>query len=221
MMALVTSLEPNPKEKQSVHGPTRCLYAIIDTPDGNRILQLDTVGSNDREYPNKVSQTIQFDRQAAGQLLNLLHRTFPELVGTDTSRADEQTPTGNGQESEGDAIEGRPLFRLHRLRERDPRIVRSKKRAIQAATGRLACEVCKFDFAAAYGSLGEGFAECHHRVPLAELTGATSTKMEDLAIVCANCHRMLHRRRLALSVEALRDLIAHHTSQGQPLGGGS
>lgn len=119
-MALVSSLEPNNKERQSVHRRTRCLYAIVDGPGGERFLQLDTVGSEDREIPDKVSQSIQFDRQAAGQLLLLLQRTFPGLVTTtDTSSVEETAAT----DPEDEGVEGRMLFKLHRLRERNRRLV--------------------------------------------------------------------------------------------------
>jgi predicted HNH restriction endonuclease len=57
-----------------------------------------------------------------------------------------------------------------------------------------------------YGVLGEGFAECHHRVPLAELQEGHPVRLSDLAIVCANCHRMLHRRPLH-TVEELREIV--------------
>src|SRR5262245_20878059 len=188
-MALVTSLEQNTKVRQSVHGPTRCLYAIVEVPGGERYLQLDTVGSEDREIPDKVSQSIQFDRQAAGQLLQLLHRTFPDLVGAGSSGPSAEASA----DAEDEEIEGSTLFKLHRLKERSRRLVRRKKRLVFAASGRLLCEVCDFDFALVYGSLGEGFAECHHTVPLAELDGTAPTRLADLAIVCSNCHRMLHR----------------------------
>ncbi|WP_405812446.1 HNH endonuclease [Streptomyces sp. NBC_01520] len=35
--------------------------------------------------------------------------------------------------------------------------------------------------------------ECHHIVPLHE-AGEGRTKLNDLALICANCHRMIHRR---------------------------
>jgi hypothetical protein len=202
-MALVTSLEPSTKERQSVHRPTRCLYAIIEGTGGERYLQLDTVGSEDREIPDKVSQTIQFDRQAAGQLLQLLQRTFPDLVGAGSSAAEKEGPA----EAEDAGIEGRILFKLHRRKERNRRLVRSKKDAVLATTGRLLCEVCDFDFAVAYGSLGEGLAECHHRVPLADLKENHRTRLSDLAIICANCHQVIHRTRPMLSVEELREIV--------------
>jgi len=61
--------------------------------------------------------------------------------------------------------------------------------------GRLFCEVprCGFDFERVYGELGAGFAEVHHLRPLSELRRPVSTTLADLAVVCANCHRMIHR----------------------------
>ena len=61
------------------------------------------------------------------------------------------------------------------------------------AEGALRCEGCGFDFAATYGELGHGFAECHHVVPLADLRAGSRTRLSDLVILCANCHRMIHR----------------------------
>jgi len=55
------------------------------------------------------------------------------------------------------------------------------------------CQVCGFRFEDAYGRLGSEFAEAHHRVPLSQLRENVRTRIEDLATVCANCHRMLHR----------------------------
>jgi 5-methylcytosine-specific restriction protein A len=100
--------------------------------------------------------------------------------------------------------EGRILTAVHKRRERSPSLVRKKKAAVMEAAGVLACEVCGFDFANTYGDLGAGFAECHHIIPLSELNSARRTKLTDLAIVCANCHRMLHRSKPMLSVEGLR-----------------
>jgi hypothetical protein len=104
------------------------------------------------------------------------------------------------------AVEGRVLLRLHKVKERKPALVEAKKRGVLAATGRLACEACDFDFAAEYGELGCGFAECHHTQPLAETAGERPTTLADLAVVCANCHRMLHKRPWH-TVEALRELV--------------
>lgn len=73
--------------------------------------------------------------------------------------------------------------------------------------GKLECEVCRFDFVKTYGQLGYGFAECHHTVPVSELTEGHKTKLSDLAIVCANCHRMLHKARPLISISELQTVV--------------
>jgi hypothetical protein len=79
-MALVSAIEPSPKERQGLHKPTRCLYSVVQTDSGERLLQLDTYGSEEREHPEKISQSLQFDRAGASQLFQLLKDTFPGLI---------------------------------------------------------------------------------------------------------------------------------------------
>jgi 5-methylcytosine-specific restriction protein A len=105
-----------------------------------------------------------------------------------------------------EASEGRVLTRVHRLRERNQSIVKKKKKSVLEKTGRLECEVCSFDFFQEFGNLGNGYAECHHEVPVSELKPNQKTKLSELRIVCANCHRMIHRRRPWLSLAQLRDV---------------
>lgn len=110
------------------------------------------------------------------------------------------------EQDEAEAVEGRILFRAHRMRERDPSLVKRKKASVQQRLGRLPCEACDMDFADRYGELGAGFIECHHKLPLAAGETRTTT-INDLALVCPNCHRMLHRARPPLTVEQLRELV--------------
>lgn len=113
-----------------------------------------------------------------------------------------------GDESEDmEAAEGRILLRLHRSRERNRAIVKSRKERAPKETGKLACEACGFDFQAVYGELGDGFIECHHTVPVSELEPGKATKIGDLALLCANCHRMIHRSKPLKTVPQLVDLI--------------
>ncbi|MCY1042128.1 HNH endonuclease [Corallococcus sp. bb12-1] len=81
---------------------------------------------------------------------------------------------------------------VHRHRERKLRM--AKINEVLESTGGLACEVpgCTFDFKKTYGALGDGFAHVHHITPLSSLKGIRITKLDDLAIVCANCHAMIH-----------------------------
>lgn len=111
-------------------------------------------------------------------------------------------------ESEDDGfLEGRVLERVHKVRERNRPLVLKKLKKVKAETGRVRCEVCDFDFFEVYGELGEDFAECHHRVPISEMSTPRKTKLEDLSVVCSNCHRVVHRSKPMLSIEQLRDVV--------------
>jgi 5-methylcytosine-specific restriction protein A len=128
-----------------------------------------------------------------------------------TATANGNAPTLPPEEDEGESVEGRILFRVHRVRERDPSLVKRKKAAELRRDGGLACEVCDIDFAHTYGPLGEGFIECHHTMPLAT-AGTRTTVLDDLALVCPNCHRMLHRSHDTLSIAALRAIVRDEAS---------
>ncbi len=106
--------------------------------------------------------------------------------------------------------EGRGSYRLHRQIERNNRLVKAAK-AKAKQDGRLYCWVCDFDFAKRYGERGEGFIEAHHTIPVSQLGENAKTGLEDLAMVCSNCHRMLHRTPW-LSIEELRALCIKQPS---------
>jgi predicted HNH restriction endonuclease len=96
----------------------------------------------------------------------------------------------------------------HKYYERDSSIIRKKK--LEASKRKqLFCEACGFDFKEKYGSHGVGFIECHHKYPIAK-AGKRKTKLTDLALVCSNCHRMLHKKSddgIYYKVEELSGLI--------------
>jgi len=110
-------------------------------------------------------------------------------------------------DEEAEAPEGRVLFRVHRTRERNPALVKKRKQAALKKSGFLRCEVCGFDFQKVYGDLGKSFIECHHTVPVSELKPGARTRLKDLALVCANCHRMLHRGGETLTIKVLRKIL--------------
>jgi len=110
------------------------------------------------------------------------------------------------EEGETEGVrEGRVIYKLHKYRERNSKLTSKKKATYLKKNGKLDCEICKFDFQEFYGELGKGYIECHHKVPLSDIDSETETKQEDLALVCSNCHRMLHRQINTLKVEELKD----------------
>lgn len=118
-------------------------------------------------------------------------------------------------EDEDEFPEGKILTRLHKYKERHSRAASNKKTSVLRETGRLTCEACGFDFSDCYGLLGQGFAECHHLMPVAELEPGHRTRLEELAIVCSNCHRMLHKSRPMMGIIELRELILSRREESQ------
>ena len=72
--------------------------------------------------------------------------------------------------------------------------------------GRIYCEICGFDFYDMYGKHGEGFIEGHHKKPISQMNIHDTTAIDDIVMVCSNCHSMLHRKPF-LSVEDLKSLL--------------
>ena len=106
-----------------------------------------------------------------------------------------------------EAKEGRVSYRFHRTLERDRKIVAMRKDAALKKAGRLDCEACGFDFASAYGERGAGYIEAHHTNPIHAMKPGDLTKLSDLALLCANCHRMVHAAKPWLTVEQLRTIL--------------
>ncbi|XIH40974.1 hypothetical protein C1N68_14250 [Priestia aryabhattai] len=100
--------------------------------------------------------------------------------------------------------EGTLVTYYGRRYERDPI---NRKRAIEFHG--LSCKVCGFNFEEVYGEPGKDFIEVHHVKLLNTLEKEIVINPErDLVPVCANCHRMIHRRRdNILTVRELRNLI--------------
>lgn len=109
--------------------------------------------------------------------------------------------------AETSGTEGAVMMRMHKFRERDGKVARDLKSRVLKTTGKLACEACKFDFEATYGDRGLGLMDAHHRVPLESLEPGTLTKESDLALLCSNCHRLIHSRRPWLSVDELKAIL--------------
>lgn len=96
------------------------------------------------------------------------------------------------------AREGEKQRRLAISRYRELLLRKAKvAAALGAAPDRkLRCEVpgCGFCFEEVYGELGEDYAHVHHLKALSAGPDDVTTTLDDLAIVCANCHAMIHRR---------------------------
>jgi HNH endonuclease len=119
------------------------------------------------------------------QLPRILASNLPAAYGFDQTYSGFEAREGKQKE----------MLRMHRSRE--VRLRKAKiRQVLESHDGRLACEVpgCGFDFLEQYGDLGYGYAHVHHLKPLGIRSRKGSrTTLDDLVVICANCHAMIHR----------------------------
>lgn len=100
--------------------------------------------------------------------------------------------------------EGERLVRETTVLARNSKLVKCAK-----AYYKPNCTVCGFNFERAYGAIGEGYIECHHLDPLSGRAGRRMpTRIQDIAVLCSNCHRMVHRRKKALTIAELKQVMS-------------
>lgn len=114
----------------------------------------------------------------------------------------------NSNEAEEDEIsleyEDLKKVRVHKRIERNKKLA-DKVKKLKGCT----CEACGFNFEEKYGELGKGFIEAHHLKPLHtyEDEKVALDPIKDFAVLCSNCHRMVHKSGL---VSEISDFRARH-----------
>jgi len=93
-------------------------------------------------------------------------------------------------------------FRLHTRIERNAKLTQLVKKV----RGHV-CEVCSLNFEDSYGDIGKDYIEAHHLRPLSSLKGlrVAMDPLADFAVLCANCHRMVHRSGLISDIPGFRE----------------
>jgi 5-methylcytosine-specific restriction enzyme A len=109
---------------------------------------------------------------------------YQALVDNDkTTGEEEEVPVGAG-------LEDLRKFRQHKRLERNRKLANSAKKYHG-----YNCQACGFNFCSMYGIIGNDFIEAHHLRSLSKLKG-TVVELDprtDFAVLCPNCHRMIHR----------------------------
>lgn len=78
-MARVRSLTRGNQSIRPHASEVDCFYDVIHQANGTRLLHLSTFGSDQRQSKPKSSQSIQIDERLAGELFELLQKTFPGI----------------------------------------------------------------------------------------------------------------------------------------------
>lgn len=104
--------------------------------------------------------------------------------------------------------EGRAILRTHLRRERSRKLIVDFKNSLKEAR----CEACGINFSEVYGDFGKDYIEAHHKIPVAQLEPGEKTSIKDLAALCANCHRVVHRNA-GMQVSELVAYLANPNKQ--------
>ncbi|WP_313057269.1 HNH endonuclease [Stutzerimonas nitrititolerans] len=101
-----------------------------------------------------------------------------------------------------DYREGGLRYVTHLMAERSRDVVRELKERSASE-----CEICRQSFAARYGV---ECIEAHHKVPISTYSSEHTVRLEDLALLCPNCHRAVHiyMKKWDLEYPEIRERLA-------------
>lgn len=126
---------------------------------------------------------------------------FPSYLARNHSQSERGT---HHAEKVSEAEEGKLLSACIKFRRRNRSLIEAKR--VQCAD-RMQCEVCRFSFRARYGPSVKDALEVHHCNPVAERKGVRVTTIDDLALLCPNCHRAMHSVTPVVTVEELKKTL--------------
>jgi hypothetical protein len=186
----LVGLYPNAKiEMDDYWAVAACRKPVLIPPDRRPKLDYWPTGQGMRRWASRGGRK--------GKEYPLLHNVFRRLLKNITALPSTAKANATPSDFEFDGFEGqiKRSFVVHRSRENRLRHAKIRE-ALNRNRGKLVCEVpgCGFNFAKRYGKIGAGYAQVHHRTPLSAASRkGMRTKLSDLAIVCANCHAMIHK----------------------------
>jgi predicted HNH restriction endonuclease len=98
---------------------------------------------------------------------------------------------------------GEEIYREKKVQKRN-----TKLRAEAIKQNGYSCYVCGFNFEDIYGNYGRGYIEVHHLKLLAATKEKIITTVEDVAVVCSNCHSVLHRQGIEpMPIDELKKIV--------------
>lgn len=146
---------------------------------------------------NLLLTELDADANLMGEFLSALNETVKGQV------TDQDLELISG--GQATAVENYAKYRVHTRIERSTTIPKEVKR-LQG----YSCLACGFNFETAYGELGKNYIEAHHVVPVSVSAGQEKQVnfLDDFLVLCANCHKMIHRLGEPWTRDRLDDLKA-------------
>jgi 5-methylcytosine-specific restriction protein A len=127
-------------------------------------------------------------------MLQLYQTLFEGVIRSDTGSSEDDEPSGLH-------FEDATKFRLHKRIERNAKLSKDVKK-LQG----YVCRVCGTDFEERYGAIGKGYIEAHHLKSIASIKGTkvAMDPLKDFAVLCSNCHRMVHLSGCLADIEKFK-----------------
>ena len=109
-----------------------------------------------------------------------------------------------GDEPENIQFEDATKLRIHKRVERNSKLAKMAKEVHG-----YFCQACGLNFEEKYGEIGKGYIEAHHLEPISTLKikKVARDPKKDFAVLCANCHRMIHKSSFVGSILKFKELI--------------
>jgi hypothetical protein len=101
-----------------------------------------------------------------------------------------------------EALEGKAYRAEVTFRRRNRALIAAKK---AQSDGR--CEACGFSFEERYGVVGRDCLVAHHLNPMAHRFAPSETSLDDLALLCPNCHAVTHTQDPPIPLDELREVL--------------
>jgi hypothetical protein len=193
-------------------------YTVLDTPLPIRVLrtQYDDELRAEREASDIAHYPFAFRkdgiRLSQGRYLarcpQRLYDTIVEACGIEivSDAKGNKDRTQEASDEQRGYREGKRKLKEQYYFVRNPKLAREAKKKVG-----YVCQACCFDPQNEYGEQGKRLIDCHHKSPLSERDyrewDDRLATLEDVVVLCANCHRLVHSEKQVLSFEALCDMV--------------
>ena len=157
-----------------------------------KALALAAARSNHNKKPKITSHPDMYQSEKFKEIL----QSDVAILATINSRTTSKGGGGKEQDivaSYPHGFEGEKKFVLHLAIERDRKLRDHKIGLFLEKHGKLFCELCNFRFTEAYPFLKNEAIEVHHVVPLSTLNESSMVTLDELMLLCANCHLAVHQ----------------------------
>jgi len=130
--------------------------------------------------------------------------TVLELDISTAEKIDRKSIMVSRNESKLNVKEGEIQEAMIKFRKRNRAIIEAKKDAMK---DNYKCEICRFSYIKTFGKSIRECLEVHHKNPLYEIKKKVVTNINDLLLICPNCHRAIHTKKPPLTPDRLKKLL--------------